>query len=112
MGKNVEDLLKLIRKRSIKEKQHAEILVKLDACEDTLLTLEHEYSSELEALKQAELDAAKAFNDAEERLINYHPVSAEEFGLQTSAIIGTFSDTDNEPYLTVGAEALASGGLK
>ena len=115
----MKQLLKLITEKQIAENKHSEALMKLDACIDSHLNSLAKHNPDLIALEQAELAAAKAFKVAEEKLINYHPISAKEFGLQTSAIIGTFSDNDNDndnaPYLTAvkrGAEALASGVLK
>ena len=111
----MEELLRLVQNKSDKADEHAKILVKVDACVDRNLISGKETSPELEILEDAELAAAQALKRAEDALINYQPTSAQEYGLQTCAIIGTFADNENEPSLRAvrrGAKALASGGLK
>lgn len=93
--------------------------MKLDACTDSHVNSWYAHNPDLIALEQAELVAAKALKLGEDALINYIPASAQEFAMQSSAIIGIFgfvgsvADNENEPYLKAvnhGTEVLASGG--
>ena len=117
----MQNLLQLIREKQIRENEHAELLMKKEACIDIHVNSWYAHNPELTDLERAELSAAKTLKLVEDALVNYIPATAQEFAMQSSAIIGVFgivgivADNENELYLkpvTSGAEALASGGLK
>ena len=117
----MSDLFELIKIQLERSNGLDQITSQLFKLLNTFVSEGHEINREIEVLEKAEWEASRLLKEAEDALMNYKPVSAQEYGLQVCAILEAVDEDiiDQEGYnhkyvefIRCGAKALANGNLK